>query len=188
MLGQYKPSEAEFIDIRVALPHEGEDGLFFATASCGSQHDVEMTNAWIGPDFPDTIPNTQHMPPVVELLANMIDGKIQKITDTIISQEKRNIISTNHIFRILVIFRIHRIGVQIMEMMPIGGPIKMYVKLYFVGQSDNQVRVEFIPQVTMIMPNGKHFLEGNVYSMWVCEEELPPTSDVKPGNPYWAYP
>ena len=53
----------------------------------------------------------------------------------------------------------------------------MYVKLYFVGQSDNQVRVEFIPQVTMIMPNGKHFLEGNVYSMWVCEEELPPTSD-----------
>jgi len=53
----------------------------------------------------------------------------------------------------------------------------MYVKLYFVGQSDNQVRVEFIPQVTMIMPNGKHFLEGNVYSMWVCEEELPPTSN-----------
>ena len=63
-----------------------------------------------------------------------------------------------------------------MEMMPIGGFGKMYVK-YFVGQSDNQVRVEFIPQVTMIMPNGKHFLEGNVYSMWVCEEELPPTSD-----------
>jgi hypothetical protein len=89
MLGQYKSSEAEFIDIRVALPHEGEDGLFFTTASCGSQHDVEMTNAWIGPDFPDTIPNTQHMPPVVELLANMIDGKIQKITDTIISQEEK---------------------------------------------------------------------------------------------------
>ena len=89
MLEQYKPSETEFIDIRVALPHEGEDGLFFATASCGSQHDVEMTNAWIGPDFPDTIPNTQHMPPVVELLANMIDGKIQKITDTIISQEEK---------------------------------------------------------------------------------------------------
>jgi hypothetical protein len=29
------------------------------------------------------------MPPVVELLANMIDGKIQKITDTIISQEEK---------------------------------------------------------------------------------------------------
>jgi len=61
MLGQYKPSEVEFIDIRVALHMRVKMDCFL------QRHHVDLNmsgndHAWIGPDFPDTIPNTNTCP------------------------------------------------------------------------------------------------------------------------------
>jgi len=63
-------------------------------------------------------------------------------------------------------------------MMPIGGHTKMetFVRLY--PDSDNMMRVEFIPRVTMIVASGKHFQQGILSSMWIYDDgDLPPTFD-----------
>jgi len=70
MLGTYKPREAAYIDIRIALPHDGEDGLFFATCRCGEQRDAEMVNAWEGPKI---VPLTADTPVVDDPFNQWID-------------------------------------------------------------------------------------------------------------------
>ena len=58
MLGTLRAREAEYIDIRIALPHDGNDGLFFATCHCGRECYSEMVNAWEGPQLEPVSINT----------------------------------------------------------------------------------------------------------------------------------